>query len=197
MKIRISRRNTAFAGIIVISLLLVTAVSGWFIPRFKNPSGSFVGATPGIGPPGEPPGINHGDVYYAFVFEADRRSNPARMTFTMYWNTYQMFDPRVESRGVYVGECARISKTTWKFRMLAYLGGHHPADPWMANDLVWIIDDSGTFTFTDDFQEVTMDYNQGWYTPGQDSDKDGFPEGEPNGGYWPGTIEAKRITITE
>ena len=191
---KIGRRRVAFAAAASIVVLLVTgSVSGWFAPQLRNPTGTYVGSVPGpVGPSGNPPG----DSYYTFVFHADRRAWPRHMTMLMYWNTYQMYDPRAESRSLYVGECVRFDKNTWKFRMVGYLRGFHPEDVWVANDLVWMIDDSGTFTFSDDYMEVTMVYDQGWYTPGQDTDKDGFSEGEPNGGYWPGTIVAKRVTVT-
>ncbi len=195
MKRITSRRSLVFLVTIGIVMLLVAgSVSGWFQPKFQNPSGTYIGCGTGLpGPSGNPPG----DVYYTFVFSTTRRWRPRRMSFQMYWNTYQMYDPRAESRSVYYGEAVRIDGHTWKFHMLGYLWGHHPEDVWVANDMIWIIDDSGTFTFSDDYMEVTMDFDQGWFAPQQDVDpKDGFPEGEPGGGYWPGSVPAKRLTVT-
>lgn len=133
-------------------------------------------------------------MYVTIVFSADRHVVPKRMTFQLYWNTYQMYSSRADHRTVYYGEAVRIGKNTWKFHMLGYIVGPHPEDVWVANDMIWIIDDCGDLTFSDNYQEVTMDYNQGWYRPEQDVDpKDGFPEGDPAGGYWPGSITAKRL----
>jgi hypothetical protein len=191
-----SRRSLVFlAAFSIVMLLVGVSVSGWFMPSFRNPSGTYMGCVAGL--PGES-GNPAGDVYYTFVFEADREANPKRMTFQMYWNTYQMFSSRAESRTVYYGEAVRIDRTTWKYHLLGYFVGPHPEDVWVANDMVWIIDDIGSLTFSDDYMEVTMDYNQGWYMPAQDVDpKDGFPEGEPWGGYWPGSAPARRLMVAE
>ena len=117
----------------------------------------------------------------------------------MLLDTYALFSRRVQSRSLYTAEMVKVGKNTWKYRMLGYLRGPHPEDLWTANEVVYIIDDSGTITFSDDYQEVTVEYNQGWYKGEQDADpKDGFPdEGEPLGDYWPGTLTAKRISVTE
>ncbi len=256
---KIASRGTVFLAIlVVVTLLVVVAVAGWWIPRLvqdledrvskleeneesingklleveselisrdssmealedegdslqdriekvegemgkvqetDDPSGVYVGYVPGTtGSSANPPG----DVYYTFVFSADRWSEPNRMTMLMYWNTYQMFSSEAESRSLYIGECVRVDQNTWKYRMLGYLVGPHSDDIWVANDMVTIVDDLGELTFSDDSQEVTMVYDQAWFTPAQDAHpKDGLPEGEPVWGYWPGTVVAKRISATE
>jgi hypothetical protein len=198
MREKTSRRSIVFwVTACIVTLLVVGSVSGWWIPKLKNPSGTYVGSIPGLKMKPEDP--DRGHVYYTLVFCTDRFAATRRMTMIMYWNTYQMYSSKAESRSPYTGEVIKIGKNTWKYRMLGYLRGpHDPEDTWMANDVIRIIDDSGTITFSDDYQELTMEYNQEWFKPEQDVDpRDGFPDDGELGSIWPGILEAKRISVTE
>jgi hypothetical protein len=191
----ITRKRIFVLAFGIIGLLVIGSVSGWFVPRLRNPSGTYVGYSPEWG------------FYYTFVFIADRHVAPRRMTMLVYWNTYAPFSNRIQSRTLYTAEVVKAWGDEWKYRMLGYQRGpHDPENLWTANEIVWLIDDFGTIEFSDDYQEVTMFGHQNWfkgqaYGPDVDQDvdpRDGFPDGgAPLAGYWPANLTAKRISVTK
>ena len=184
---RIPRKIVALTAAVAIAIMVSGMVGGWW--GCNRPGGSYVGYAniPGVGEFLWSTTVTMDTANRMFI-ESEFGACPPDLGGML---------PASDSRTPMVGEAIRTGKRTWKYTQIGY-GYKTLTDPITMIVRTFIIHDTGTMTFSKNYDEVEIDDHMAFFVLPSDDDgleADGFPDHDAEPIVIPGTLFMKRVEV--